>query len=224
MAVESTAKIGAVENKNEDGFRRLYTLGKRQELSDQRRVNILAAARKLLESEGYPGLTMELLARESRVSRQTVHNLFKTKAGVLEALFDELALSGGMERMGEVMRTVMSGTDPEAILEGYVRVFAGFWSKDRLLLRRIRGIATFDPDFEAALGARNQRRRFTAPKVVERLTKLRGAPAPAAEVRLAEALYAMTSFEYFDVLADAVGSEAEATEALVAQLKALLLR
>jgi AcrR family transcriptional regulator len=220
MAVELTAKIGAV--KNEDGFRRLYTLGKRQELSDRRRANILAAARKLLESEGYPGLTMELLARESRVSRQTVHNLFKTKAGVLEALFDELALSGGMERMGEAMRTVMSGTDPEAILDGYVRVFAGFWSKDRLLLRRIRGIATFDPDFEAALCARNQRRRFTAPKVVERLTKLRG--APAAEVRLAEALYAMTSFEYFDVLADAVGGEAEATEALVAQLKALLLR
>jgi hypothetical protein len=42
-------------------------------------------------------------------------------------------------------------------------------------------------------------------------------------VRLADALYAMTSFEYFDVLVDAVGGEAEATEALVAQLKALLL-
>lgn len=211
-----------MKNENEGGCKRPYALGKRQELSDQRRANILAAARRLLESEGYPGLTMETLARESGVSRQTVHNLFKTKAGVLAALFDELALSGGMDRMGEVMRSVMSGTDAEAMLEEYVRVFTGFWSRDRLLLRRIRGIATFDPEFEAALEGRNQRRRFSAPRVVERLAMLRGSD-DAKNVRLADALYAMTSFEYFDVLADAVGGEAEATEALVAQLKALLL-
>lgn len=222
MTMNLTVKIGAVKNENEDGYKRLYTLGKRQERSDQRRANILSAARKLLGSAGYPGLTMELLARESGVSRQTVHNLFKTKAGVLEALFDELALSGGMERMGEAMRAVMSGTDAEALLEGYVRVFTGFWSTDRLLLRRIRGIAAFDPEFAAALEGRNQRRRITAPRVVERLAALRGRNV-AKEARLADALYAMTSFEYFDVLADAVGSEAGAADALVAQLKALLL-
>lgn len=212
--------------KSADGSKRMYTLGKRAESSDQRRAEVLKAARKLLETGGYLSLTMELLAQESGVTRQTVHNLFKTKAGVLEALFDQLALRGGMERMGEVMRAGMSGTDAGVMVEGYVRIFAGFWSQDRLLLRRIRGIAAFDPDFETVLEARNQRRRRTAPLVVQRLRALGHASDPQGQdqARMAATLYAMTSFEYFDVLAEAMGNENEAADALVAQVKALLLR
>jgi AcrR family transcriptional regulator len=213
-----------VAGTNDDPCKRLYTLGKRQESSDQRRAEILNAAEKLLAAGGYLSLTMELLARETGVTRQTVHNLFKTKAGVLEALFDRLALRGGMERMGEVMRTVMTGNDPVGIVEAYVGIFAGFWRQDRLLLRRIRGIAAFDPDFGAALEARNQRRRVTALMVVRRVAELRGVSAAIAEGETAAALYAMTSFEYFDVLAEALGGEAQAATALTAQVKAALLR
>ena len=210
-------------NANEDGCKRAYRLGKRQEQSDQKREAVLDAAEKLLADGGYLSLTMESLGRESGVSRQTVHNLFGTKAAVLEALFDRLALRGGMERMGQVMRGVLSGAEPRMMLEEYVRVFAGFWSQDRRLLRRIRGIAAFDPEFEAALDARNQRRRMTAPLIVGKLAALRGGIDPANQAHLAAALYAMTSFEYFDVLAEALGDEMQAQEAVVAQVNALLL-
>ncbi|MBV8673871.1 MAG: helix-turn-helix transcriptional regulator, partial [Acidobacteriaceae bacterium] len=99
--------------------KRPYELGRRLEQSDRKRAAILAAARKHLESTGMVELTMDALARESGVTRQTVHNLFGTKSGVLEALFDQLALDAGMERM----RIVMQQSEPGPMLSGFVEVF-----------------------------------------------------------------------------------------------------
>ncbi len=58
----------------------------------------------ILESSGFLHLTMDGLAHKSGVTRQTIHNLFGTKDGVLEALFDQIAMDGGMERMRNVMQ------------------------------------------------------------------------------------------------------------------------
>jgi hypothetical protein len=60
-------------------------------------------------------------------------------------------------------------SDPQRMLVAFVAIFAGFWAKDRLLLKRIHGIAAVDPEFGKAVAARNQRRRVAAARVVERL-------------------------------------------------------
>jgi AcrR family transcriptional regulator len=121
--------------------KRPYSLVRRLELSDRKRAKILAAARARLESGGFLNLTLDALARESGVTRQTIYNLFGTKAGVLEALFDQLALRGGLHRMREVMQQ----TDSESLLPAFVKIFTDFWSQDRLFIRRIHGIAAIDP-------------------------------------------------------------------------------
>ncbi|WP_263366401.1 TetR/AcrR family transcriptional regulator [Edaphobacter bradus] len=191
--------------------KRPYSLGKRLEGSDNRRARILAAARAQLRSGGLPNLRLEALARESEVTRQTVHNLFRTKSGVVEALFDQMARSGGMEQM----RLVMQHSDPAAMLTGFVRVFTGFWRKDRLLIRRIHGIAAVDPEFGDAVEARNQRRRMASRRVVE---VLRGGDSDDKE-RKAAILYALTSFEFFDALAEASGSEEAAAATVLDMVK-----
>ncbi len=172
--------------------KRPYELGKRLEQMDKSRADILRAARALLEAKGYRQLTMATLAAESGVTRQTVHNLFGTKAAVLEALFDLIALNGGMENMREAM------TQPtaEAMLERAVAVFCGFWAANRVLLRRIRGIGAIDPEFGAVLEARNQRRVMAATHIVGRF----GARGDTKQ-RVA-ALTALTSFEFFDGLVE----------------------
>ena len=182
--------------------KRPYSLGKRLEQSDVRRRKILAAAREQLESGGLPNLTLEGLARASGVTRQTVHNLFGTKAGVIEALFDQMALGGGLERMP----TVMQQADPIVMLKGFVEVFTKFWSKDRLLVRRIHGIAAVDPEFGAAVAARNQRRRMASNRVVD---VVRGSGRQDRD-RNSALLYAVTSFEFFDALAESCGNAEEA--------------
>ena len=202
--------------------KRLYTLGKRLEQSDRRRTAIFSAAEEMLESEGYLNLTMDSVARRSGVSRQTVHNLFRTKSGLLEALFDHLALRGGMERMGEVMQFIFTETDPVAMLRAFVHIFTGFWSNDRLLIRHIHGIATLDPLFGKAVEARNQRRRGSAAKVIDHIARLSNLADKSQNPRMAAGLYAMTSFEFFDVLVEATGSQEEAADQLTAHVQALI--
>jgi AcrR family transcriptional regulator len=177
--------------------KRPYDLSGRRALSDRKRLAVLVAVRKQLASQGFLQLTMEGLAREAGITRQTVHNLFGTKTELLEALFDQLAAKGGMRQMSSVMRE----SDPGRMLTAFVHVFCGFWARDRLLLRRIHGIAAIDPEFAHVLAARNQRRWMAATRVVEQqgVEKVRQAVAK---------LYALTSFEFFDVLAETCGMDA----------------
>jgi AcrR family transcriptional regulator len=190
--------------KTEGGLpcKRPYELGKRREASDRTREAVLSAARELLESGGVRDLTMEALAKASGVTRQTIHNLFGTRIGVLEALFDRIAADAGMMRMREVMMS----SDPDSMLAAFVALFAGFWEKDSLLLKRIHGIAAIDPEFGKAVEARNQRRKMAATRVVERMHAGRQGIEPGETGRKIAILVAMTSFEFFDALAESSGS------------------
>jgi AcrR family transcriptional regulator len=179
--------------------RRPYELGKRLEQMDRSRAAILRAAQAQLEAKGYRQLTMASLAAESGVTRQTIHNLFGTKAAVLEALFDVIALDGGMEAMREAM-TQPSG---EAMLEHFVKIICGFWAKNRVLFRRIHGIGAIDPEFGAVIEARNRRRLSAAARIVRKLGAGQKLEQKAA------VLSALTSFELFDAMAENCGGERE---------------
>jgi AcrR family transcriptional regulator len=207
-----------VPKKKTGSCKRPYTLGRRQELSDHKRATILLAARKQLESAGFLQFTMETLASESAVTRQTVHNLFGTKTALLEALFDQIALDAGMERM----RSVMQQTHPELLLGSFVGVFSDFWTKYRVLLRRIHGIAAIDPEFGAALAARNRRRQGAVTRVVDRLRSQQPQRNVELRARRIGVLYAMTSFEFFDALAESIGTEKDIPELLSALVSAAL--
>lgn len=197
---------------NTSESKRPYELGKRLEAMDQTRAAVLRAARKQLESGGYRQMTMGSLAADSGVTRQTIHNLFGTKSAVLEALFDVIALDGGMERM----REIMTQPSPEVMLQGYVEVFCGFWASHRLLIRRIHGIGAIDPEFGAVIQARNRRRFTAALRVVGRI----GAGEDARE--RAAALAALTSFEFFDALAENFPDEERALEMILEMARKLL--
>lgn len=191
--------------------KRPYSLGRRLALSNRKRTAIIAAARAQLESNGFLRLTLDGLARESGVTRQTIHNLFGSKSGLLEALFDQLALDGGMHRMREVMQQ----TDAKAVLPAFVKVFTDFWSKDRLFIRRIHGIAAIDPEFGAAVEARNRRRQAAAARVVDRMTSRDGEKDVQNKAQRIAALYALTSFEFFDALAESCGNAKNAAETVL---------
>ena len=188
-----------MESRETHSCKRPYALGKRLEQMDRTRAVVLTAAREQLEMGGMREFSMESLAKASGVTRQTIHNLFGTRAGVLEAVFDQIALAGGMERMREVM-TASSADD---MLNGFIQVFSTFWSKNRLLLRRIHGIGAIDPEFGKAIQARNQRRMMAAERVIVRLD---GAVQAEERQERVSCLVALTSFEFFDALAESTGS------------------
>jgi len=187
--------------------KRPYELGKRLEQMDQSRAAILKAARAQLEAKGYRHLTMSSLAAESGVTRQTIHNLFGTKTAVLEALFDVIALDGGMEKM----REAMTQPSANAMLAQFVQIFCRFWAPNRLLFRRIHGIAFIDPEFGAVIDARNRRRLVAATRIVRKMGTTQKVQ------QLAAVLATLTSFEFFDALTENCGGEAQ-VEAMVLEL------
>jgi AcrR family transcriptional regulator len=194
--------------------KRPYDLGKRLEQMDQKRAAILTAARRQLEAGSYRELTMGLLAAESGVTRQTIHNLFGTRAAVLEALFDVLALDGGMENM----REVMTQPTPEAMLERFVQIFLGFWAGNRVLFRRVHGIGAIDPVLGGVLEARNRRRLMAATRIA-RLSGVRNNLDQTAA-----ALAALTSFEFYDALASYSTGDSDAAATILELARHLLSR
>jgi AcrR family transcriptional regulator len=204
-----TRKSAAKQNEEQ---KRPYELGKRLEQMDQNRAAILQAARTQLEANGYRQLTMGSLAAASGVTRQTIHNLFGTKAGILEALFDLIALDGGMVGM----RDAMTQPTAEAMLERFVAVFCGFWASNRVLLRRIHGIGAIDPEFGAVIQARNQRRHMAATRIVGRFA------VQGEEKQKIAALTALTSFEFYDALTEDAADERQAAAVILGLAQKLL--
>jgi AcrR family transcriptional regulator len=198
MSNQSKTRMRAAIKENVRARKRPYRLVRRLEKSDSTRLALLDAAKQRLEQSGYESVTMEALASDTGVTRQTVHNLFGTKAQLIEALFDEIAMEGGLHRMPEVMRL----HDPRLMLQEFVSLFADFWVKYRLLIRRIHGIAAIDPEFGKAVEARNRRRQMAATRIVGLLDAALGRSGDEqGRAKRTALLHALTSFEFFDALA-----------------------
>ncbi len=73
--------------------RRSYDAPRRRMQAEATRRSVLAAARRLFTDHGIVTTTIAAIAREAGVSAQTVYALFRSKAGVLLALLDDLEAS-----------------------------------------------------------------------------------------------------------------------------------
>jgi AcrR family transcriptional regulator len=177
---------------------RPYNLGRRQESAEQTRARIVEAARELLmANDGFSAFTMEAVARQAGVARMTVYYQFESKVGLLEAVSDDLARRGRMERLAEAF------TQPTALLalDKFVETFARFWGADRVITRRLRALAALDTDFEQVVRERDSWRRNAGRALLGRFATEYGRPPPEQIERVSDQLFTMTSFETFDTLA-----------------------
>src|SRR5215470_13611769 len=96
--------------------RRSYHSPRREAQAAATRREILDAAGRLFERDGYAATTMAAVAGEAGVSLKTVYVAFETKAGVLRALWN-LRLRGDEEEtpVGERdwYRELLAEPDPE---------------------------------------------------------------------------------------------------------------
>jgi AcrR family transcriptional regulator len=177
---------------------RRYQLGRRQAAVEQTRARIIASARDLLAApDDFSGFTIDAIAARAGVARMTVFNQFGSKRGLLEALFDELAARGLVQRI----QGAFLQADPREALDALVAAFSGFWTSDRLVIRRIRGLASMDTDFELAVRARDERRIAGIRAILSRFTRKGRKPSLGESDELVAVLHTLTSFETFDNLA-----------------------
>jgi len=177
---------------------RPYRLGRRQEAADETRTRIITAARELLSaSGGVSQFTIDAIAEQAGVARMTVYHKFASKQGLLEALFDALAASGGMRDMPAVFER----EDPLEAIDAFIATLGHFWTVHRLVVRRVHGLAAIDPELEPAWRTRQGWRREGLTVLVRRVAKQTGRPRGKAVAEAIDVLFTLTSFPTFDDLA-----------------------
>ncbi len=193
---------------------RPYSMEKRDAATSETRLRILEATRQILADEPEGALSMEAIARRADVSRLTIYYQFKSRPGLLEALYDYLAMRGNMRRMAEVFHE----PDPDAALDKVVGVFVGFWSSDRVVIRRLRAMAALDPEIREGIESREVRRRHIAREILKRMAAARKKKYDEERFSAAADVIAMlTGFATYDALAKA-GHPEEEIIAIIARL------
>ena len=192
---------------------RPYRMEKRRASRDETRQRILDAVRELLSSDASPALTMEAVAGRADVSRLTIYYQFGSRAGLLEALYDDLAARGRMQRMAEVFQeSNLSGA-----IARMVETFVDFWSTDPAVMRRLRAMGVLDAEIGEGIRARDARRSHIARELMKRAGANAGKRTSAPSAEAAAVLAMLTSFETYDALARA----GHGRDAIVATLRRL---
>ena len=189
---------------------RPYNMEKRQLTASETRTRILEAARQLLAGELDTDLSMDAIASRADVSRLTIYYQFKSRTGLLEALYDYLAMRGNMQRMAEVFHE----TDGSIALHKLIRTFVGFWSSDPVVIRRLRAMAALDSEIGKGIQERDRRRVQASSEILRRIN-LREKKKPVITRNLAaDVLTMLTSFETYDTLARAGHSKNQIVAAI----------
>jgi AcrR family transcriptional regulator len=172
---------------------------------EERRARIVAAAiEELISGRRF---TLEAVAKRAGVSRVTVYAQFGDRDALLEAVYDDLAASGGLQRIPEVFAT----EDLVEGLEVLATVFCHFYSVHRDVLRRLGALSVLSDDNHSTHESRNARRRQIIGALLGR--------AGIDDKGLHDTLQALTSFAFVDELAGAERSPDD----VAAEVQALLV-
>ena len=98
---------------------RPYDAPRRRAQAEATRRSILGAARRLFTDQGIVTTTVVAIAGEAAVSVQTVYALFRSKAGVLLALLDELEASVDSVGQAAAIASAASPHDQLALIVAF---------------------------------------------------------------------------------------------------------
>jgi AcrR family transcriptional regulator len=131
--------------------KRRYDSSRRREQAATTRRDILEAAQRLFEQQGFAATTMAAIAAEAGVALKTVYVAFETKSGVLRSLW-HLLLRGDQDDVPVGERRwyheVLEEPDPERQLRLNARNSRTVKQRAGALLGVIRDAASADRDIE----------------------------------------------------------------------------
>src|SRR5512132_2371161 len=166
---------------------RRYDSPRRREQAAATRRQILEAAQRLFERQGYAATTMSAIAKEAGVALKTVYVAFETKSGVLRALWN-LRLRGGREEVTVAQQPmyceVLDEPDPERQLRLNARNSRAGKLRVAALAEVIRSAAPLDSDI-GALWKRIGTEYHANQRVIAESLSEKGALRPGLDVERA---------------------------------------
>ncbi|WP_165191657.1 TetR/AcrR family transcriptional regulator [Caulobacter soli] len=188
--------------------KRSYVSEVRAAAAAETRQRVIDAAQRLLREDSIAGFSLDTVAKAARVTRLTVYNQFGSRRGLLEAAFDDIALSGGLPRLAQVM----TNPDGRKAVTELVEVFCAFWSSDPAVAA-LHDAMAIDGEFARALRERNERRRANLTVLVDRIAG--GRATKRSRTDAIDLMYSLTSCATYRSL-----SEGRSNAAVASILKA----
>jgi AcrR family transcriptional regulator len=199
---------------------RRYVSSVRAAAAAETKSQVVEAARRLLRKESnFAAFSLDSVAKAAGVTRLTVYNQFGSRRGLLEAVFDDLADTGGLGRIPDAM----AAADPREALERLIVIFCAFWSGDPAI-GRLNEATAIDPEFGESVAARNERRRKAIEALIARMSAGRRISAHRRRDAI-DVVFGLTGYAMFKaVAANRSSDEASALvrEACMAALDGIL--
>jgi AcrR family transcriptional regulator len=114
---------------------------------DERRAQVLEAARRVFVRDGFAEASTAAVAREAGVTRGLVHHYFGSRRALFLAVLAELA-----DRLPAAIRTDLHGLTLEQTVEANATALLDAVERDRDAWLALLAAAGPDPDVEAILG------------------------------------------------------------------------
>ena len=182
---------------------RPYDSSRRRAQAAATRRDILEAAQRLFEQQGYAATPMAAIAAEAGVALKTVYLAFETKSGVLRALWN-LLLRGDQ---GEVpvgdqswYREVLEERDPERQLRLNARNSRAAKTRIAGVLTVIRNAAPLDRDIEALWQRIQTEFHANQRAIVERLAERKALRRGLGVDRATDILWALNHPDLWQLL------------------------
>jgi AcrR family transcriptional regulator len=194
---------------------RKYEQRLRAEAAEETRRRILDAVFQRLRTAPTQPASVDQIAQTARVARSTVYLIFGSRAGLFDAVIEDLMQRAGFDRV----TTAVALPDAREHLRQGIRAGAEVYAVDRDVHRILFSMAMIDPDVEAGAMQRMEERRFSG------MTYLAGRLAEQDVLRpdlstadAAHILFVLTSFDAFDLLYAGRGRPADEVGALLATM------
>jgi AcrR family transcriptional regulator len=143
----------SVPPNNETVKRRRYDSPRRRAQAARTRHDIIEAARRLFEENGYAGTTLAAVASEADVVVETIYRSFDGKAGLLEEVI-RAAVAGGANRAQvpvterRAIRAVIEEPDARKKIALHSATQPGIHARSGPLLRALREAAAADENLQ----------------------------------------------------------------------------
>lgn len=123
--------------------KRTYQQRQRAESAAATRQRIIEAARACLTAAPLLAVSLERIAAQAGVARRTIYQIFGSRAGLLEALEQDLLRRGGFSEIQDAFNT---NTDARTILRQMLPAGVRLMEREQAILRALYQQALIDPE------------------------------------------------------------------------------
>jgi AcrR family transcriptional regulator len=165
--------------------------------SRRTRAALLAAARAILEEQGFESLTMTAVADRAGVTRRAVYMHFPTRVALVGALFDYHARAEGLEAS---LRSVWEASDAAGALDEWARHLARYHPRLLAVDRAIERVRYTDADAAAHRRRVVQAKLANCRRLAGRLAEEGRLATPWTSESAADMLFALISSDLIEAL------------------------